>query len=123
MTWTYLEQRWGGGRSYDGIVFSSRAYRDGLQGEANKRGYLFRQGRDAFSQPLETYRRWDVGDKLDDDLSCEEVIAELQKRSPIFYYPYQARARRVSVAGGTLGASVLCLDSPVDVCYVACGEP
>ena len=64
-----------------------------------------------------------IGDKLDEDLSCEEIVAEVQKTFvPFFIIPDRARARRCERRWrDLLGDHVLCLESPVDVCFVAAG--
>ena len=64
-----------------------------------------------------------IGDKLDEDLSCEEVVAEVQKTYiPFFIIPDRARARRCERRWrDLLGDHVLCLEAPMDVCYVAAG--
>ena len=64
-----------------------------------------------------------IGDKLDEDISCEEIIAEAQKTYiPFFIIPDRARAKQCERRWrDLLGDHVLCLDAPVDVCYVAAG--
>lgn len=64
-----------------------------------------------------------IGDKLDEDLSCEEIVAELQKTFiPFFIIPDRTRAKQCERRWrDLLGDLVLCLDSPIDVCYVAAG--
>ena len=60
---------------------------------------------------------------MEEDLSCEEIIAELQKTFiPFFIIPDRARARRCERRWRDLwGDHVLCLDAPMDVCFVASG--
>src|SRR6266516_4133512 len=64
-----------------------------------------------------------VGDRLDEDLSCEEIVAELQKTFiPFFIIPDLARAKRCERRWrDLLGDHVLCLESPSDVCFVTAG--
>jgi hypothetical protein len=64
-----------------------------------------------------------IGDKLDEDLTCEEIVAELQKTYiPFFIIPDRARARRCERRWRDLfGDHVLCLEAPMDVCFVAAG--
>lgn len=64
-----------------------------------------------------------IGDKLDEDLTCEEVVAEVQKTYvPFFIIPDRARAKRCERRWrDLLGDHVLCLDAPIDVCFVAAG--
>ena len=126
LTWTYLEGRGGGeGESYDlGFYFLAAHTEMDCMVKRNKRGYLFMTGDET---PFPTLSKHIVdgiiGDKLDEDLSCEDVIAELQKTYvPFFIIPDRARARRCERRWrDLLGDHVLCLESPVDVCYVAAG--
>lgn len=64
-----------------------------------------------------------VGDKLDEDLTCEEIVAEVQKTFiPFFIIPDRARAKRCERRWrDLLGDHVLCLEAPMDVCFVAAG--
>jgi hypothetical protein len=126
LTWTYLEGRGGGeGESYDlGFYFLAAHTEMDCMVKRNKRGYLFMTGDET---PFPTLSKHIVegiiGDKLDEDLSCEEVVAEVQKTYiPFFIIPDRQRARRCERRWrDLLGDHVLCLESPVDVCYVAAG--
>jgi hypothetical protein len=126
LTWTYLEGGGGGeGESYElGLYFLAAHTQMDCMVKRNKRGYLFMTG-DETPFPSLSKHIVDgiIGDKLDDDLSCEEVIAELQKTYvPFFIIPDRARARRCERRWrDLLGDHVLCLESPIDVCYVAAG--
>ena len=64
-----------------------------------------------------------IGDRLDEDLTCEEIVAELQKTFiPFFIIPDRARAKRCERHWrNLLGDHVLCLESPIDVCFVTAG--
>ena len=64
-----------------------------------------------------------IGDRLDDDLTCEEIVAEVQKSFvPFFVIPDHARAKRCERRWrDLLGDNVLTLDAPVDVCFVTAG--
>lgn len=126
LTWTYLEGRGGGeGESYDlGFYFLAAHTEMDCMGKRNKRGYLFMTG-DENPFPALSKHIVDgiVGDKLDGDIPIEEVIAEVQKTYvPFFIIPDRARARRCERRWrDLLGDHVLCLESPVDVCFVAAG--
>ena len=64
-----------------------------------------------------------IGDHLDEDLSCEEIVAEVQKSFvPFFIIPDHARAKRCERRWrDLLGDNVICLDASVDVCFVTAG--
>ncbi len=89
-----------------------------------KRGYLFITG-DAVPYPtlsrhiVETV----IGDRLDDDLTVEEVMAELQKTFvPFFVIPDKQRRRDCERTWRDLiGDHVLCMERPDDICHVAAG--
>ena len=89
-----------------------------------KKGYLFLTGDEV---PYPTLRKQTVetiiGDRLDEDLTCEEIVAKVQETFvPFFIIPDRARARKCEQKWrDLLGDHVLCLDSPIDVCYVAAG--
>ena len=126
LTWTYLEGRGGGeGESYDlGFYFLATHTEMDCMVKRNKRGYLFMTGdENPFPALSKHIVEGIVGDKLDDDLSMEEVVAEVQKTYvPFFIIPDRARAKRCERRWrDLLGDHVLCLDAPVDVCYVAAG--
>lgn len=126
LTWTFLEGRGGGeGESYElGLYFLATHTEMDCMVKRNKRGYLFMTGDET---PFPTLSKHIVegivGDELDEDLSCEEVVAEVQKTYiPFFIIPDHARARRCERRWrDLLGDHVLCLESPVDVCFVAAG--
>jgi hypothetical protein len=89
-----------------------------------KRGYLFMTGDD---NPFPTLSRHVVesiiGDRLDDDLTVEEVVAKLQETFvPFFIIPDKARRRLCERRWRELlGDHVLCMDAPNDVCAVTAG--
>ena len=127
LTWSYLEGGGGGSgeESYElGMYFLAMHSEMDCMVKRNKRGYLFMTG-DEVPYPIlskhivETY----IGDRLDDDLTCEEIVAELQKSYvPFFIIPDRARAKRCERRWrDLLGDNVLCLDAPDDVCYVTAG--
>ena len=126
LTWTYLEGRGGGeGESYDlGLYFLAAHTEMDCMVQRNKRGYLFMTGDETPFRTLSKHIVEEIiGDKLDEDIPCEEVVAEVQKTYvPFFIIPDRARARRCERRWrDLLGDHVLCLESPVDVCFVAAG--
>jgi len=126
LTWTYLEGRGGGeGESYDlGLYFLATHTEMDCMVKRKKRGYLFMTGDETpFPSLSKHIVEGIIGDKLDDDIPCEEVIAEVRKTYvPFFIIPDRTRARRCERRWrDLLGDHVLCLDSPVDVCYVSAG--
>ncbi|HLE92298.1 MAG TPA: hypothetical protein VI753_14195 [Anaerolineales bacterium] len=126
LTWTYLEGGGGGeGESYElGLYFLAAHTEMDCMVKRNKRGYLFMTGDET---PFPTLSKHIVegiiGDKLDEDLTCEEIVAELQKTYvPFFIIPDRARARRCERRWRDLfGDHVLCLESPIDICFVTAG--
>lgn len=127
LTWTYLEGGGGGTgeESYElGLYFLAMHTEMDCMVKRKKRGYLFMTG-DEVPYPslskhvVETV----IGDKLDEDLTCEEIVAEVQKSFiPFFIIPDQARAKRCERRWRDLfGDHVLCLEAPMDVCFVAAG--
>ena len=64
-----------------------------------------------------------VGDRLDDDLKVEEIVAELQHSfHPFFLIPDQARRRRCERRWrDLLGDNTIVLDEPSDVCFASAG--
>jgi hypothetical protein len=127
LTWSYLEGGGGGTgqESYElGMYFLAMHTEMDCLVKRNKRGYLFLTGDEV---PYPTLSKHVVeaviGDNLDEDLTCEEIVAELQKSYvPFFIIPDQARARRCERRWrDLLGDNVICLEAPVDVCYVTAG--
>ncbi len=126
LTWTYLEGRGGGaGESYDlGFYFLATHTEMDCMVKRNKKGYLFMTGdEEPFPALSKHIVEGIIGDKLDIDITLEEVVAEVQKSYvPFFIIPDRTRARRCERRWrDVLGDHVLCLESPVDVCYVAAG--
>jgi hypothetical protein len=126
LTWTYLEGGGGGmGESYDlGLYFLAMHTEMDCMVKRKKRGYLFMTGDETPFPALSKHIvEGIIGDKLDEDIPFEEVVAELQKTYvPFFIIPDRARARRCERQWrDVFGDHVLVLESPVDVCYVAAG--
>lgn len=127
LTWSYLEGGGGGTgqESYElGMYFLAMHTEMDCMVKRKKRGYLFMTG-DEIPYPTLSKHVVEavIGDNLDEDLTCEEIVAELQKSYvPFFIIPDQARARRCERRWrDLLGDNVICLEAPVDVCYVTAG--
>ena len=127
LTWSFLEG--GGGKlgqeSYElGMYFLAMHTEMDCMTKRNKKGYLFMTG-DEEPYPILSRHAVEtiVGDRLDEDIACKEIIAELQKTYiPFFIIPDRARAKRCERKWrDLLGDHVLCLDAPQDVCFVAAG--
>ncbi len=127
LTWSYLEGHGGGTgqESYElGLYFLAMHTEMDCLVKRKKRGYLFMTGDEVPYPSLSKHIvEGIVGDKVDDDLTTEEIVAELQKSFvPFFIIPDRARAKRCERRWrDLLGDHVLCLESPVDVCYVTAG--
>jgi hypothetical protein len=127
LTWCYLEGGGGGSgeESYElGMYFLAMHTEMDCMVKRSKHGYLFMTGDE---KPYPTLSRHIVesvvGDRLDEDIACEEIVAELQKSYvPFFLIPTQERAQRCERKWRDLiGDNVLVLESAVDVCYVSAG--
>lgn len=126
LTWTYLEGGGGGAEeSYElGFYFLATHTEMDCMVKRNKRGYLFMTGDEIPFPALSKHIvEGIVGDKLDEDIPTEEIVAELQKAYvPFFIIPDRARARRCERPWrDLLGDHVLVLESSIDVCFVAAG--
>lgn len=127
LTWTYLEGGGGGNgqESYElGLYFLAMHSELDCMTKRKKRGYLFMTG-DEIPYPALSRHSVEtiIGDTLDEDLTCEEIVAELQKTFiPFFIIPDRNRAKRCERRWrDLLGDHVLCLDSSIDVCFVTAG--
>jgi len=127
LTWSYLEAGGGGSgqESYElGMYFLAMHTAMDCMEKRSKKGYLFMTG-DEMPYPSlpKNVVEAVVGDHLDDDLACEEIVAELQKSFvPFFIIPDYARAKRCERRWrDLLGDNVLTMESPQDICYVAAG--
>ncbi|MEI6292004.1 MAG: VWA domain-containing protein [Chloroflexota bacterium] len=127
LTWSYLEGGGGGSgqESYElGLYFLAMHSEMDCMVKRKKRGYLFMTGDEVPYPKLSKHVvDWVIGDNLDDDLEVEEIVAEVQKSfNPFFIIPDLARAKRCERRWrDLLGDNVICLESPVDVCYVSAG--
>ena len=127
LTWSYLEGGGGGSgeESYElGLYFLAMHTEMDCMVKRKKRGYLFMTGDEV---PYPTLSKHVVeavvGDNLDEDLTCEEIVAELQKTFiPFFIIPDRARAKRCERRWrDLLGDNVIVLEAPVDVCFATAG--
>ncbi len=127
LTWSYLEGGGGGTgqESYELAMYFLALHTDmDCVARRRKRGYLVMTGDEL---PYPTLSRHVVetviGDRLDDDLNVEEIVAELQKTyAPFFIIPDRDRARRCERRWrDLLGDHVICTEGPEEVCYAAAG--
>jgi hypothetical protein len=127
LTWSFLEGGGGGTgqESYElGLYFLAMHTEMDCMMKRKKRGYLFLTG-DEIPYPSLSKHVVEaiIGDKLDEDLTCEEIVAEVQRSFvPFFIIPDHARAKRCERRWrDLLGDNVICLEAPVDVCFVTAG--
>ena len=127
LTWCFIEGRGGGQgkESYElALYFLAQHTEMDCWVKRKKKGYLFMTGDELPYPSLSKHVVESViGDRLDDDLKTEEVVAELQKTFvPFFVIPDQARRKNCERRWrDLLGDNVLCMDGPEDVCYVTAG--
>jgi hypothetical protein len=127
LTWCYLEGGGGGTgqESYEmGMYFLAMHTEMDCMVKRNKRGYLFMTGdEEPYSLLSKNIVDGYIGDKLDDDVPVEAIVAELQKSFiPFFIIPDKARAQRCERTWrNLLGDNVIVLEGPSDVCYAAAG--
>jgi hypothetical protein len=127
LTWTYLEGGGGGTNqeSYElALYFLALHTVMDCWEKRQKRGYLFMTG-DEEPYPILSKHVVEgvIGDRLDDDLTLAEVVAELQKTFvPFFIIPTPGRRSGCEPAWrDVLGDHVLVMDAPGDICYVTAG--
>jgi hypothetical protein len=89
-----------------------------------RRGYMFMTG-DEVPYPALSRKHVEsvLGDRIDDDLKTEQVVAELVKTyRPFFVIPDLARRRACERTWrDMIGDHVLCMETPQDVCLVTAG--
>ena len=127
LTWCFLERGGGGGgqESYElALYFLAQHTEMDCMVKRGKRGYLVMTG-DEEPYPIlaRTVVNSVVGDRLDEDLKVEEVVALLQETFvPFFLIPDQARRVRCERTWrNLLGDHVICMEDPADTCWVAAG--
>jgi hypothetical protein len=125
LTWTFLEGGGGGQNteSYElALYFIARHTAMDCWEKRNKRGYVFMTG-DENPYPLVSKRQVEglIGDTLDDDLSVEAVVAELQVTyEPFFLIPDARRAARCErVWRDLLGDHVILLEKGEHTCHAS----
>lgn len=127
LTRSYLESGGGGSgeESYElALYFLAQHTEMDCWVKRQKRGYVFVTGDELpYAQLARTTVDGIVGDRLDDDLKAEEIMAEVSKTFvPFFVIPdHGRRARCERRWRDLLGDHVLCLEDPRDVCYVTAG--
>lgn len=125
LTWSYLEGGGGGGgqESYD-LAFYIAAQHTDMDNwvKRKKKGYLFLTG-DELPYPAVSRHQIEalVGEKLDEDIPIEEVIAAAAETYHIFFLiPDLERRRRCEARWRKLlGDHTICMESPGDTCSVA----
>ena len=127
LTWMYLEGGGGGTgqESYElGLYFLAMHTEMDCVVKRRKRAYLFITG-DEMPYPILSRDVVEaiIGDKLDEDLTTEEIVAEAQKSFiPFFVIPDRPRAARCERRWrDLLGDHVLVLENAADVCFVTAG--
>ncbi len=125
LTWSYLEGHGGGTgeESYD-LAFYIAAQHTDMDNwvKRKKKGYLFLTG-DENPYPAVSRHHIDtlVGEKLDEDIPIEEVIAAATETYNIFFLiPDLVRRKRCEKRWRELlGNHTICMESPADACAVA----
>lgn len=125
LTWSFLEGGGGGTgeESYD-LAFYIAAQHTDMDNwvKRKKKGYLFLTG-DENPYPSISRHHIDalVGEKLDEDIPIDEVIAAAAETYHIFFLiPDLARRQRCEARWRKLlGDQTICMESPSDTCAVA----
>ena len=125
LTWSYLEGHGGGTgeESYDLAFYIAAQHTDMDNWVKRKRkGYLFLTG-DEIPYPAVSRHHIEalVGEKLDEDVPLEEVIAAAAETYHVFFLiPDLARGKRCEARWRKLlGNHTICMESPADACAVA----
>jgi len=125
LTWSYLEGGGGGSghESYE-LAFYVAAQHTDMDNwvKRKKKGYFFVTG-DEWPYPAVSRHQIEalIGDKLDEDIPIEEVIAAAAESYHLFFLiPDERRAQKVSARWRELlGDHVICMESAKDTCTVA----
>jgi len=127
LTWSYLEGGGGGSgeESYELAFYVMAQHTDmDCWVKRKKRGYLFVTG-DELPYPAVSRHQVEglIGEKLDEDIPIEEVIAAAAETTNLFFLIPDAQRRRRCEGRWRelLGDHVICMDSPDDACAVAAG--
>jgi hypothetical protein len=125
LTWSYLEGGGGGtGQESYELAFYIAAQHTDMDNwvKRKKKGYLFLTG-DELPYPAVSRHQVDalVGEKLDEDIPIEEVIAAAAETYHVFFLiPDLGRRQRCEARWrDLLGDHVICMESPQDACSVA----
>ncbi|HJV00977.1 MAG TPA: VWA domain-containing protein [Burkholderiaceae bacterium] len=125
LTWTYLEGGGGGSgeESYELAFYMAAQHTDlDCWVKRRKKGYLFLTG-DEVPYPAVARHQIDtlVGEKLDEDIPIEEVIAAAAETYHVFFLiPDLRRRKRCEQRWRELlGDHVICMESAHDACAVA----
>ena len=125
LTWSYLEGGGGGSgeESYELAFYVAAQHTDTDNWtKRKKKGYFFLTGDE---KPYPAVSRHQVealiGEKLDEDIPVEEVIAAAAESYHVFFLiPDLGRAQNVSARWRQLlGDHVICMESPKDTCSAA----
>ena len=125
LTWSYLEGHGGGSgeESYD-LAFYIAAQHTDMDNwvKRKKKSYLFLTG-DENPYPAVSRHHIEalVGEKLDEDIPINEVIAAAAETYHVFFLiPDLARRKRCEARWrDVLGNHTICMESPADTCAVA----
>lgn len=125
LTWSFLEGGGGGTgeESYE-LAFYVAAQHTDMDNwvKRKKKGYLFITG-DELPYPYVSRHQVDglIGEKLDEDLPIQEVIAAACETYYVFFLipDLQRKARCEARWVGLLGDHTICMESPADACVVA----
>lgn len=125
LTWSYLEGGGGGSgeESYELALYVAAQHTDmDNMVKRRKKGYLFMTG-DELPYPYVSRHQVEalLGEKLDEDIPIEEVIAAAAESYHVFFLiPDAGRANRCgSRWKQLLGDHTICMESPRDACSVA----
>lgn len=125
LTWTYLEGGGGGSgeESYELAFYMAAQHTDmDCWVKRRKKGYLFLTG-DELPYPTVSRHQIDtlVGEKLDEDIPIEEVIAAAAETYHLFFLvpDLQRRSGCERRWRDLLGDHVICMESPQDACAAA----
>jgi len=127
LTWSYLEGGGGtlGQESYElALYFAATHTAMDCYEKRKKRGLLFLTG-DELPYPSVSKHQVEalIGDRLDQDIEVEEVVAAVQRSfDPFFLIPNGARRSTVEPRWRELlGDHVIAMEDAGDTCYVAAG--
>lgn len=125
LTWSYLEGGGGGTgeESYELAFYIASQHTDMDNWvKRRKKGYFFITG-DEFPYPAVSRHQVEalIGEKLDEDIPIEEVIAAAAETYHLFFLipDLQRRQRCEARWRKLLGDHAICMESPADTCAVA----